>query len=104
MVDKDLLTRAERYARRRGTTVGELAAEGLAKVIGAGKAPVLPPGDSAPAAPEGGPWGQLLAWMEEQQAALTDIRNALGDVAASLPVDPAPGENRAATGTRIPPP
>jgi len=103
-VERDLLAQAERYATAHGTTVAALVAEGLRKVIGATKAPVLPPGNiESPAAPDAGPWAQLLAWMEEQQTTLTDIRNALGDVAASLPSDPAPGENRPAPGPRIPP-
>lgn len=103
MVDKGLLARARRFAGQRGVTLADLVAEGLEKVIGPARAPVLPPGDIAPAAPEGGPWGQLLTWMDEQQAALTDIRNALGDVAASLPADSAPGASRAASGSKIPP-
>src|SRR4051794_40153530 len=70
-VDKELLKQAEAFARARRTTVAALVAEGLRKVIGADKAPVLPPGDlqTAPTADgaSDGPWGQLLAWMEEQQ-------------------------------------
>ena len=103
-VEKDLLAQVERFAAAHDTTVAALVAEGLRRVVGAAKAPVLPPGDieSSPAL-EGGPWGQLLAWMEEQQSTLTEIRNALGDVAASLPNDSAPGENRPTPGPRIPP-
>ena len=103
-VEKELLVQAERYAKAHQTTVSELVAEGLRKVIGAAKAPVLPPGDMvARPVEESGPWGQLLAWMEEQQSTLTEIRNALGDVAASLPADPPPGANRPTPGPRIPP-
>jgi hypothetical protein len=103
-VEKDLLARAERYAKAHDTTVAELLAEGLRKVIGAARPPVLPPGDmESPATPESGPWGQLLAWMEEQQTTLTEIRSALGDVAASLPNDSARDDNRPAPGPRIPP-
>ena len=103
-VEKDLLAAAERYARAHGTTVPQLVSEGLRKVTGFTKTPVLPPGDvEVHQASEGGPWGQLLAWMEEQQATLTEIRDALGDVAASLPTDPKPGDNRPAPGPRIPP-
>ena len=104
-VDPELLAQAESVARSRRTTVAALVAEGLRKVVGAEKAPVLPPGDieTGPAS-EPGPWGQLLAWMEEQQATLTDIRNALGDVAASLPNDAPVGASHPAPGTRIPPP
>jgi hypothetical protein len=104
-VEKDLLAAAERYAAEQRTTVAQLVTDGLRKVIGFAKAPVLPPGDvEVPAAAETGAWGQLLLWMEEQQAALTEIRDALGDVAASLPNDPPAGGSRPATGTRIPPP
>ena len=104
-VDRDLAAQAEQFARARRTTVAALVAEGLRKVIGAEKLPVLPPGDlqSAPAG-DGGPWAQLLTWMEDQQAALTEIRNQLGDVAASLPNDPPGGSTRPQSGTRIPPP
>jgi len=103
-VEKDLLAAAEKYAAAHRTTVAQLVSEGLRKVTGFAKTPVLPPGDiEAPQSPDGGPWGQLLAWMEEQQATLTEIRDALGDVAASLPNDPKPGENRPAPGSRIPP-
>ena len=103
-VDKDLFAAAERYAKAHGTTVADLVAEGLRKVTGATRAPVLPPGDiDSPVAQDAGPWGQLLAWMEEQQTTLTEIRDALGDVAASLPNDSAPGENRPTPGPRIPP-
>ena len=103
-LEKDLLAQVEKFARARKTTVAELVGEGLRKVVGVSKAPVLPPGDiESPAAPDGGPWGQLLAWMEEQQSTLTEIRDALGDVAASLPNDSAPGDNRPAPGSRIPP-
>lgn len=106
-VDKDLLKWAETFARAHRTTVAALIAEGLRKVVGAEKVPVLPPGDleTTPAlnGPVDGPWGQLLAWMEEQQETLSEIRNALGDVAASLPNDAPPDTGRAARGTRIPP-
>jgi hypothetical protein len=107
-VDKDLLKRAEAFARARRTTVAALLSEGLRKVIGTKKMPVLPPGDlqatPVPEASPDGPWGQLLAWMEEQQETLTEIRNALGDVAASLPTDAPPDTGRVVRGTRIPPP
>ena len=104
-VEKDLLAAAERYAAEHRTTVAQLVGDGLRKVIGFTKAPVLPPGDvEVPTAAETGAWGQLLLWMEEQQATLTEIRDALGDVAASLPNDPPAGGNRPAAGTRIPPP
>ena len=104
-VEKDLVARAEQFARARRTTLAALVAEGLRKVIGAEKVPVLPPGD-APVSPasDSGAWAQVLAWMEEQQAALTEIRNQLGDVAASLPNDPPGGSTRPQSGTRIPPP
>ena len=104
-VEKELVAQAEEFARARRTTVAALVAEGLRKLIGAEKVPVLPPGDlqSVPA-PDGGAWSQMLTWMEEQQAALTEIRNQLGDVAASLPNDAGNDRNRPATGTRIPPP
>jgi hypothetical protein len=99
---KDLVAAAERYAAEHRTTVARLVEEGLRKVIGFTRAPVLPPGDlEVEPAPEAGPWAQLLAFMEEQQAALADIRNALGDVAASLPADPPP--SRPTPGPRIPP-
>ena len=101
-VDKDLAAQAEHFARARRTTVAALLAEGLRKLIGAEKAPVLPPGDLQVAA-DAGAWGQLLTWMEEQQATLTEIRNQLGDVAAALPADSGPDRNRPTTGTRIPP-
>jgi hypothetical protein len=104
-VDKVLLRQAEALARARGTTVAALLAEGLRKVVGEAKVPVLPPGDMQPTTTSvDGPWGQLLAWMEEQQSTLTEIRNALGDVAASLPNDAPPDTGRAARETRIPPP
>jgi hypothetical protein len=103
-VGKDLVAAAERYAAEHRTTVAQLVEEGLRKVVGFAKAPVLPPGDmEAPDAPGVGPWAQLLAFMEEQQAALTEIRNALGDVAASLPADATSGGGRPAPGPRIPP-
>lgn len=103
-VEKELVRQAEAFARARRTTVAALVAEGLRKVIGAEKVPVLPPGDVQLASPpEPGPWGQLLAWMEEQQATLTEIRNQLGDVAASLPADTGADHNRPQRGTRIPP-
>ena len=104
-VEKELVAAAEQFARARRTTLAALLAEGLRKVIGAEKLPVLPPGDvQAQPAQDAGPWAQLLTWMEEQQAALTEIRNQLGDVAASLPNDSGPDRNRPAAGTRIPPP
>jgi hypothetical protein len=103
-VEKPLLAAAERYAAEHRTTVARLVEEGLRKVIGFIRAPVLPPGDIEPAsAPDSAPWSQLLAFMEEQQAALTEIRNALGDVAASLPADSNPAANRPTPGPRIPP-
>src|SRR5881227_2549179 len=87
-LEKDLMTQARAFALAQRTTIPELVAEGLRKVVGSEKVPVLRPEDvrSNPA-PESGPWAQLLAWMEEQQTTLTEIRNALGDVAASLPGD-----------------
>jgi hypothetical protein len=104
-VEKDLVAAAEQFARARRTTLAALVAEGLRKVSGAEKVAVLPPGDvQAQPAQDAGPWAQLLAWMEEQQAALTEIRNQLGDVAASLPNDPPGGTTRPQSGTRIPPP
>jgi hypothetical protein len=100
-----LLAEAERFARARGTTVARLVEQGLRAVIGTDKEPVLPPGDvQFSTAPDSGPWAHLLAWMEEQQTALTEIRDTLGDVAASLPNDAPPDIGRAARGTRIPPP
>ena len=104
-VEKDLLDHAERYAAARGTTVAALVAEGLRKITGATKAPVLPPGDATrdDAGPEAGAWAQLLAFMEEQQSALTEIRNALGDVAASLPNETKPGGPRPVQRPGIPP-
>ena len=106
-VDKDLLVHAQQYARAKGMTLAAVVEEGLRKVTGMNKAPVLPPGDVDPQgpAPTAGPgWEQLLAWMEEQQATLTDIRNALGDVAAALPNGmQTPMGARPATGPRIPP-
>jgi hypothetical protein len=95
-VDKDLLAQAERFARAHQTTVSELVAEGLRRVVGATRAPVLPPAGAA-SQPADGPWGQLLAWMEEQQQTLTQIRDALGDVAASLPNDSSPPPPSAST-------
>ena len=107
-VDRTLLKQVDAYARAHRTTVADLVAEGLRKVIGTTKAPVLPSGDmEAQLTEANGPWAQLLAWMEEQQSTLTEIRNALGDVAASLPNDTPPlppGGNRPAPGPRIPPP
>src|SRR5436305_11075378 len=102
-VENDLLTAVEQYASTHRTTVSDLVTAALRKAVGFAKTPVLPPGDleSAPAT-DPGAWGQLLAWMEEQQAALTEIRNALGDVAASLPNDSGP-QTRPNSGTRIPP-
>jgi hypothetical protein len=104
-VAKVLLAAAERYAAEHGTTVARLVEEGLRKVVGFARAPVLPPGDmeGSGVETEAGPWAQLLAFMEEQQAALTEIRNALGDVAASLPGDGPAGGNRPVAGPRIPP-
>ena len=103
-VDKDLLAQAEQFARARRTTVAALVEQALRKVIGVEKVPVLPPGDVPMPTADAGPWSRLLAWMEEQQTALTEIRNQLGDVAASLPNDPPGGATRPETGTRIPPP
>lgn len=103
-VEKDLVVQVEAFARVRRTTVAALVAEGLRKVIGAEKVPVLPPGDMQPATPaDAGAWGQLLAWMEEQQATLTEIRDQLGDVAASLPNDAPGAVTRPPSGRRIPP-
>ena len=103
-VERDLLAAAEQYAVAHRTTVAQLVCEGLRKVTGFAKAPVLPPGDlEVPSSSDGGPWNQLMVWMEEQQATLTEIRDALGDVAASLPHDPRPGDNRPTPGPRIPP-
>jgi hypothetical protein len=103
-LEKDLLTQAQAFARAHRTTVPELVAEGLRKVVGAEKLPVLPPTDvQSNPAPESGPWAQLLAWMEEQQTTLTEIRNALGDVAASLPNDAPPDVGRGSR-SKIPPP
>ena len=102
-VEKELLAHAERYAAAHRTTVAALIAEGLRKVTGATKAPVLPPGDTETDAADTGAWAQLLAFMHEQQTALTEIRNALGDVAASLPADTATGGTRPTPGPRIPP-
>jgi hypothetical protein len=103
-VGTDLLAAAERYAAEHRTTVARLVEEGLRKAVGFAKAPVLPPGDiDASPASEPAPWAQLLAFMEEQQASLTEIRNALGDVAASLPADAPAGGNRPTPGPRIPP-
>lgn len=103
-VGSELLTAVEQYAAAHRTSVSELVTSALRKAVGLTKTPVLPPGDveSAPAT-DPGAWGQLLAWMEEQQAVLTEIRNALGDVAASLPNDSGP-QARTNFGTRIPPP
>ena len=103
-LEKDLLTQARAFALAQRTTIPELVAEGLRKVVGAEKFPVLPPGDVRPnPAHQSGPWAQLLAWMEEQQTTLTEIRNALGDVAASLPGDAPPDVGRGSR-TKIPPP
>jgi hypothetical protein len=103
-VEKDLLKQSQAFARAHRTTVAELVEEGLRKVIGAEKVAVLPPGDaSLNPVPASGPWAQLLAWMEEQQTTLTEIRNALGDVAASLPNDAPPDSGRSSR-TKIPPP
>jgi hypothetical protein len=103
-VGKDLLAAAEGYAAEHRTTIAQLVEEGLRKVIGFAKAPVLPPGDlEASPAPDAGPWAQLLAFMEEQQATLTEIRNSLGDVAAALPADPPSGPTRPTPRPRIPP-
>ena len=102
-LEKDLLSQAKAFAKAHRATVPELVAEGLRKVIGAEKAPVLPPGDiQCNPISESGPWAQLLSWMEEQQTTLSEIRNALGDVAASLPND-APDTGRGSR-TQIPPP
>lgn len=103
-VEKELVAHAERYAAAHRTTLAALIADGLRKVTGATKAPVLPPGDAGTgSAPDTGPWAQMLAFMEEQQNALTEIRNALGDVAASLPADAPSGGPRPTPGPRIPP-
>ena len=104
-LEKDVLAQAERVAREQKTTVPALIAAGLRKLIGYAKAPVLPPGDlvAQPAEPAGPGWDQMLAWMEDQQATLTQIRDAIGEVAASLPVDSPPGSPRPDHGTRIPP-
>ena len=106
-VEKRLLDHAQQYAREHGTTLTALVEEGLRRVTGMNKAPVLPPGDveapagAAPADAAG--WEQLATWMEEQQATLTQIRDALGDVAASLPSGLEPNPRRTARGSRIPP-
>src|SRR5687768_7834150 len=76
-VEKRLLDHAQRYAREHGTTLAAVVEEGLRRVTGLNKAPVLPPGDvgapaSAPSADFVG-WEQLAAWMEDQQATLTQI-------------------------------
>ena len=106
-VEKRLLDHTRQYAREHNTTLAALVEEGLRRVTGMSKAPVLPPGDveapaGAPAADAAG-WEQLAAWMEEQQATLTQIRDALGDVAASLPSGLEPNAPRTAKGPRIPP-
>jgi hypothetical protein len=66
---------------------------------------VLPPGDlvAQPAETATPGWDQMLAWMEDHQVALTQIRDAIGEVAASLPTDPSPGADRPSPGKRIPP-
>jgi hypothetical protein len=104
-VEMDLLAQAERFARDHQTTVSALLAEGLRKVIGYSKAPVLPPGDlvTQPAETATPGWDQMLAWMEDHQVALTQIRDAIGEVAASLPTDAPPGADRPSPGKRIPP-
>ena len=106
-VEKRLLDHAQRYAREHDMTLAAVVEEGLRRVTGLNKAPVLPPGDAE--APAGAPssdfagWEQLAAWMEEQQATLTQIRDALGDVAASLPSGMESNPPRTAKGPRIPP-
>lgn len=103
-IEKHLLVHSERFAAAQKTTVGALLVEGLRKITGAGKPPVLPPRDAAAEpAGDGGAWAQLLAFMEEQQNAMTEIRNALGDVAASLPNDTSRGASRPVPRPRIPP-
>lgn len=100
-VDRTLLAQAERFARQSGISLAELVAEGLRRVTGP-KAPVLPPGpvvEETNAAPG---LEQLLGWMAQQQEALTEIRNALGDVAAALPNDARPAPQPQAP-RRIPP-
>jgi hypothetical protein len=106
-VEKRLLDHARQYAREHDTTLAAMVEEGLRRVTGMNKAPVLPPGDVE--AQAGSPstefvgWEQLAAWMEEQQATLTQIRDALGDVAASLPTGLEANAPRTAKGPRIPP-
>jgi hypothetical protein len=104
-VEKDLLAHAERFARDHGTTVSALLAEGLRKVIGYAKTPMLPPGDlvTQPAETATPGWDQMLAWMEDHQVALTQIRDAIGEVAASLPADNSTSSDRPSPGKRIPP-
>jgi len=103
-VEKELLKESQAFARAHRTTVAELVAEGLRRLIGAEKVPVLPPGEDSPnLVPASRSWAQLLAWMEEQQTTLTEIRDALGDVAASLPNDAPPDSGRSLR-TKIPPP
>ena len=103
-LEKDLLAHATRFARDHRTTVAVLLSEGLKKVTEFTREPVLPPGNlvSQPAAPALEGWDQMLAWMEEHQNTLTQIRDAIGDVAASLPADP-PAAQQPPEGKRIPP-
>ena len=106
-VEKRLLDHAQNYVREHGTTLAAVVEEGLRRVTGMNKAPVLPPGDveaqaGTPSADFVG-WEQLAAWMEEQQVTLTQIRDALGDVAASLPSGMEANAPRTAKGPRIPP-
>ena len=106
-VEKRLLDHAQQYAREHDTTLAAVVEEGLRRATGLNKPPVLPPGDvEAPAGAASTDfvgWEQLAAWMEEQQATLTQIRDALGDVAASLPSGLEPNVPRTAKGPRIPP-
>ena len=101
---KDLLAHATRFARDHRTTVAALLSEGLKKLTEFAREPVLPPGNlvTQPAAPALEGWDQMLAWMEEHQSTLTQIRDAIGDVAASLPADP-PAPHRPPEEKRIPP-
>ena len=106
-VEQQLLGHAQKYALAHDMTLAAVVEEGLRRVVGMNKPPVLPPGDveaqaGAPSADVTG-WEQLTAWMEEQQATLTQIRDALGDVAASLPSGLEPNAPRTVKGPRIPP-
>ena len=106
-VEQRLLDHVQQYAREHDTTLAAVVEEGLRRATGMNKAPVLPPGDvEAPAgapSPDFAGWEQLAAWMEEQQATLTQIRDALGDVAAALPSGLEPSAPWTAKGPRIPP-